>query len=219
MKLSSLFASILLISLLAPQVLMGAWYVKPSAEVPVRRGQGNDYKIIAVVNSGTEVRILEEQDDWARVRLASGKEGWILKRYLDDQPPLSQVVDGLRREKESLIQELEASKNQVEELTRANEQAQQELTGCMSQRDQARQELAALKKDTADVVRTKQQLSAARQQLKQDQERISELTIENSALKKNSTLMWFLAGAGVLLIGWIIGLITCRNKRRRNTLL
>ncbi len=75
MKPSSLFASILLSALLAPQVLLGAWYVKPSAEVPVRRGQGNDYKIIAVVNSGTEVRILEEKEDWARVRLASGKEG------------------------------------------------------------------------------------------------------------------------------------------------
>jgi hypothetical protein len=42
---------------------------------------------------------------------------------------------------------------------------------------------------------------------------------QNEDLRRKTALTWFLAGGGVLLAGWIIGLITCRSKKRRPSLL
>jgi N-acetylmuramoyl-L-alanine amidase len=39
---------------------------------PGRRG-----RILAVLKRGTRVEVLEEKDDWFRVRLEDGREGWI----------------------------------------------------------------------------------------------------------------------------------------------
>jgi len=41
---------------------------------------------------------------------------------------------------------------------------------------------------------------------------VRELTEENTDLNRNQSVRWFLAGAGVLLFGWLIGRIS-RKKR------
>ena len=94
-------------------VLAKTSYVKPSSEVVVRKGQGIKYKIVAVVKDGVSVKFLEEGDSYAKVRLANGKEGWMLKRFLSDEPPLEQVVASLRTEKEKMKRkEIEATGKQ-----------------------------------------------------------------------------------------------------------
>ncbi len=48
------------------------WYVKPSAEIPLRRGMASDYKIIAILQNGTQVSILEDKDPWVKVVTPKG---------------------------------------------------------------------------------------------------------------------------------------------------
>jgi len=206
-------------TLVYPDVTTAGWTVKPSAEVPLRRGMGSEYKIIAVLTDGTPVTILEEKEGWARVSLDNGKQGWILKRYLSDQPPLAEQVARLQEEKAQLEEQLAQTRQQVQALTMANGQSGRELTDCLAERDEIRASYAKLQRDTADVVKTKQELAQARTRIAADKKKISELGIENAALKKNSAMMWFLAGSGVLLLGWLIGLVSCRSKKRRNSLL
>ncbi len=42
-----------------------------------RAGPGTSAKIVAVLRKGTRVEVLEERDQWYRVKLADGREGWI----------------------------------------------------------------------------------------------------------------------------------------------
>ena len=218
---SAIQATLLLVLLL---VLVSAaaaetWFVKPSAEVPLRRGQGKDYKIVAVLQDGTPVELLETEDPWAMVRLESGKEGWILKRYLSSEPPLRRQLITLRKEKEALADRCGKAGQQLEELTRANAQTEKELTACLAARDKTQAAYQALRQDSADVLQTKRRLADALRQLKELKTRLSGLETENSVLKKNSRLKWFLAGGGVLLVGWLIGLVAGRSRRRRSSLL
>ncbi len=196
------------------------WYVKPSAEIPLRRGQGKEYKIIAVVSNGTPVKLIRENNGWARIRLASGKEGWLLKRYLTPNKPLKDLVTSLQQKNSQLQEKLGETKSRLDELTIAYHKTEQELTNCLAARDQVKADFLQLQQDTQDVISTKKELALARKQLEVLKKRLADLQLENTGLKKSSSLIWFLVGAGVLLLGWLIGLITGkRTKKRRSSLL
>ena len=223
MKLGSilLFCTLLLLPCMFSSTVSAAqWYVKPSAEVPVRRGQGTGYKIVAVIEDGTMVTLLEENKDWAKVQLKSGKEGWILKRYLSNEKPLKEQVAALSLTKTKLKEQLAATNGRLSELLQAHNKTEQELTDCMAERDTIKADYQRLQQDTADVILTKKKLVATEQQLKELTSRLTNLQLENTDLKKSSALIWFLIGAGVLLTGWCIGLLTGkRTKKRRSSLL
>lgn len=194
--------------------------MQPSAEVPLRRGQGNDYKIIAVINDGTQVTLLKKNNEWARIRLASGKEGWILKRYLNRDKPLQEQVAQLKQNNSALKEKLSQTDTRLNDLARAHHQTEQELTDCLAARDAAKADYIQLQQDTTNVVSTKKELALARRQLKDSNKHLADLQLENTGLKKSSSIIWFLAGSGVLLLGLLIGLITGkRTKKRRSSLL
>jgi len=78
-----------------------------------------EYKVIAMVKDGVSVEFLEEGETYARVRLANGKEGWMLKRFLSDEPPLKDVVASLQREKEKLVQTKTEVAQELKEVSSA----------------------------------------------------------------------------------------------------
>ena len=223
MKLRSIFLYcplLLLLCLCSSTMYAAQLYVKPSAEVPVRRGQGTEYKIVAVVADGTMVTLLEENEGWARVQLKSGKQGWILKRYLSSDKPLQDQVAALTQAKIQLKEQLTKTDGRLTELLQVHNKTEQELTDCMARRDTIKADYQRLQQDTADVVLTKKKLAETQQQLSELTNRMTDLQLENTGLKKSSALIWFLVGAGVLLTGWCIGLLTGkRTKKRRSSLL
>lgn len=50
--------------------------------VNVRQGPGMTYAVIAQVNAGTQVSVLEVQPQWLRVKLPTGQEGWIFAQFV-----------------------------------------------------------------------------------------------------------------------------------------
>jgi len=212
--------ALLFLFLLASTSQAATWYVKPSSEIPLRRGQGTGYKIVAVLRDGTPVTLLSDGNSWVRVRLQNGKEGWILKRYLSREKPCKEQIITLQESNAMLQQELTTTREELQQLKNQQNKTEQELTACIEERDKARADYARLEQDTKNVVATKNALQKAQQQLGQLKERMAALELENTGLKKSSAIMWFLTGSGVLLLGLIIGLICGkRNRRRRSTLL
>lgn len=61
-------------------------YVTDKWRLPLRSGPGTKYKILAIVESGQKLEVVKPGDDWSLVRLANGKEGYVLKRYMVSQP-------------------------------------------------------------------------------------------------------------------------------------
>ncbi len=210
----------LLLCCLSPDLFAAEWHVKPSTEVPVRRGQGTEYKIVTVVKSGTRVSLIEVDGDWANVRLVSGKEGWILKRYLSDEQPLQDQISDLQQNKVQLEEGLVETDARLTELIQVHGQTEQDLTVCMAERNSTNEDYQLLQQETADVVQTKKRLTATEKQLNEITNRLTELQLENTDLQKKTSLIWFLAGAGVLFTGLLIGFLSGkRNKKRSNSLL
>ena len=63
-------------------------YVTDQLSVTLRTGKGPQYSIVKVLSSGTRVRVLETDGEsgYSRVRAGDGSEGWMLSRYLMDEP-------------------------------------------------------------------------------------------------------------------------------------
>ena len=57
-------------------------YVTDQLKLTLRSGPSTEHKILAVVESGQKVEMLEPGEDWSKVRTANGKEGYVLARYL-----------------------------------------------------------------------------------------------------------------------------------------
>ena len=50
--------------------------------VNIRSGPGMKNKVIATVRMGDELELLGENGSWCNVRLSSGAEGWIYKKFV-----------------------------------------------------------------------------------------------------------------------------------------
>ncbi len=53
-------------------------YVTDRLKLTLRSGPSTEHKILAVVESGQKVEMLEPGEDWSMVRNANGKEGYVL---------------------------------------------------------------------------------------------------------------------------------------------
>jgi SH3 domain protein len=194
-------------------------YVKPSSEVVVRRGQGTEYKIIAMIKDGTSVEFLEEDEDFARIRLANGKEGWMLKRFLSLEPPLNEIVASLRSEKEEIQQRALETGQQLETVSAILTRTERERNSAINERNQIQASYQKLQQETANVVQIRNNLLKATGENKTLRQKLALLEQENDGLKTNYALKWFLAGGGVLLLGMAIGRITGKSRRRKSSLL
>jgi SH3 domain protein len=200
-------------------VLAKTSYVKPSSEVVVRKGQGIKYKIVAVVKDGVSVEFLEEGDSYAKVRLANGKEGWMLKRFLSDEPPLKQVVASLRTEKEKMKRKEIEVGQKLKEVSSTLARTETEFDAILAERDQIRTDYQNLQQDTANVVQTKNDLLKTVKENESLLQKLASVEQENNSLKKNTAIKWFLSGGGVLLVGMFIGMRSSKSRRRTTSLL
>jgi SH3 domain protein len=194
-------------------------YVRPSVEVPVRRGQGTEYKIIKLIRDGDRVELLVEGENWAKIRVASGAEGWMPKRFLSKQAPPVKQVEILQAENTRLKEQNNRLQARVEELQEVQSTTGGELSACIAERDEINTRFRSLQEDTADVMAIRNEADKVKQDMQKLQANLQNIQQQNEDLRRKTALTWFLAGGGVLLAGWIIGLITCRSKKRRPSLL
>jgi uncharacterized protein YgiM (DUF1202 family) len=98
-----------------------AW-VRGDVRLNVRTGPGTEFRIIEMLTTGDEVRVLERGTDWIRVTLAEGgEEGWIPEGYLQTEPPAALQLEEARAELARVRGELEAATSETSRLKETGE--------------------------------------------------------------------------------------------------
>ncbi len=183
-------------------------YVTDVLHVTIRSGPSVENKIIHRASTGDKFTVLEtNQDGWARVRLPGGGSGWMISRYLQAEKPAALKLKELDPQNQSLLV-------RVEELTKSNRQLTSELTSTRNQLESLTSEYERLKKESARYLELKAAHDKLKAEYQSQQARLQELSTEVESLRFGKNLKWFLAGAGVLLLGWLMGLALGRRKRR-----
>jgi SH3 domain protein len=205
-------------------------YVSDVLVITMREGKGNEYKIIKTFKTGTPLEIIEESGQYLKARSESGIEGWVLKQYVTKQTPKNEIIAGLekkidrlntkieqyKKDKESLQDELKTAKSEHNKMTR---DLTQNVSASKGKAEQTTRELKEItekynalfkeSKDVINLVKERDSLKASNSSL---QTKIDQLRKENDKLERSQMIWWFIAGGGVLLVGWIIGKIS-RQKR------
>jgi len=209
--------------LLLPSALLaleGKYYVVPKAELPIRSGQGTSYKILAIVKEGTSVEVLREDGPWANVRLADGKEGWILSRYLSREQSPRKQIKTLKDQVFLLKNKLSSAQTRLAKLNEQLKVCEAEKEGCMAQQSDITNKYNLLLTDSKNVTTLKAKYEKQLLEIDKLKNELAILKRENSQLKNDQNVKWFLAGSGVLIFGWLVGyLLGRRRKRRFSTLL
>lgn len=78
-------------------------YINDNMKITMRSGPATDRKIINLLSVGQKVDALKIKGDWTLVRLSSGKEGWVISRFLTDKAPKSIELKTLRQKHNELI--------------------------------------------------------------------------------------------------------------------
>ena len=219
LRLSGIVCVVLLV--LLPGATWAA-YVTDTFEITLRSGPSNGHKILAMLRSGQAVQVLEKNEaGWALVRVLDGpgkdKEGWVIARYLMERVPWEKQAAQLRHENTAIKSSLTDSDSQwlryqtrEKELTETLEKTSREL-------EALKKEYQALREGSADYLKLKEELDKTQAALAESQALAKRLTQENESLRFSQHVKWFVAGALVLLCGWLIGLAMGRQRRKKPT--
>ncbi|MFO7749392.1 MAG: TIGR04211 family SH3 domain-containing protein [Desulfobacteraceae bacterium] len=190
------------LAILAAAGFAETFYVGNVMKVTLRTGAGVKHKIVSILKSGESLEMLEYNNDWSRVRMDNGKEGWVLTRFLTEKVPLSYIVDKLKKENRQYSESIAELEKKNKALVRVNDR----LKGIEEAYNR-------LKKESAKFLALEKKYKKATSRFKEQQDRIREL--EKSL--GNEEIKWFLSGSGVLVAGVLLGL-SARKKKQSSLL-
>lgn len=195
-------------------------YVSDQISITLRRGPGTQYRILRSVTTGTALEVIEEEGDYLKVRTRDGLEGYVLKQYISAQLPRAQVIARLERELGQLRERQAEMTGQATEWGQEKKALQQQLAESQRALSREQESRAALERQyrvlqegASNVV----ELMEERDRLQEENSRygsdLERLRRENENLLRKAMIKWFLAGAGVLFGGWLLGK-SSRTKKR-----
>ncbi len=213
------FLTLLLLVCVASTALAETRYVSDRLEITLRTGTSTQYSIIRMLPSGMRLEVLERDADsgYTRVRTPDGTEGWVLARYLMEQPAARDrvAVATERAANASLrVTDLEA---QLEALSAERDALQAQRDGLESELAEVRSELERIRRVSASAVELDNANRELRTRVAASEQDGTLLRAEIAELKRNTQRDWFVAGAGVLLLGLVLGLVLPRIRWRRRS--
>ena len=205
---------IIFISFITP-VWAKSMYVTDSIKITFRNGPSIKHKILAILKSGEEVEVLEELNGWTKVRLKDGKEGYVLSHYLSPNIPKSFIINSLQNKVRYLQEQLQKLTQVKERLEASNSELKTNLELKERRLAKVEKEYNDLKSGSANYIETKQAKDQLETENKRLKVQLATLLKRNKKLEKKDDRLWFLSGAGVLLVGWVLGLILGRTQISR----
>ena len=224
---------VIILTITIKSVFADTRYVSDELIISVRDGQNQDDNVLGYIRTGTAVDVFEEKGRYLRIRTEDGLEGWVKTQYIISEKPNGRIIEDLRNEINDLNKKVESSKNgqgslsdkllvtkQIYEV-RIRE-LEQEVNINQKNTAKAKSELIELNKKYKKLLNNSENTDELIRKLKKSKKLDSKLKTEINNLKKDSQsplkssiIQPFLAGAGVFIVGFILGGLARRMKRSK----
>ncbi|MCG6918342.1 MAG: TIGR04211 family SH3 domain-containing protein [Deltaproteobacteria bacterium] len=186
-------------------------------EANLRSGTSQENRIIGMLRPGTKLTLTGEQDGWAEVTLEDGRTGWILKRYLSERPPWRETAEQLQKENEQLRTQLNKVRTEYQQIMQKSAEAQRQMDSQQAEFESVQREYDELKKSSTNYLNLKMAYENLQNEARQSKAKLDEVEKAYGKLRTSRAIRWFLSGAGVLMLGWIVGSSMARIRRRRSS--
>lgn len=196
-------------------------YVYDIIKITVRTGPGINHKIVAMIKSGERVEMLkteEPEKEWTLVRTANGKEGWVLSRFLKSKEPDGLILERLEKKHNVLKNQAMSLIEENKVYKKENKKLNSELKTNKEISNKIKSSYETLKKESAEFLELKSNYEKTSSKLIEQTKKAKKLEEELTNLLLYQNIKWFLSGAGVLLLGFVIGFSTKRQRRRSSLL-
>lgn len=192
-------------------------YVSDTLQIPLRRGAGNEYRIIRMLNAGSPIKVLTSEGNWVRIQYKhndSVEVGWIDKIAVQNQPPASMLLEEEKKRYSRLENRYKSMEEEFQELKKQSTDNSQIAQNLNQENFELNKELEHIKSISSKALA----LDAEAEEMKKT---IKTLEADNLVMKQQLSQaedavqrQWFLTGAGVLLIGLILGRFFRVPKKR-----
>jgi len=198
-------------------VMAETWYVTDALEITLRTGPQLDRKITAMLKSGQPMEMVEAGEEWSLVRMPSGREGYVLNRFIKTEIPLKLRLAKLQQKYDNLAEGAAEPLKKIQTLNGENTRLRFSLEQAQKDLKALQKSYAELRETTADARRIKKEREQLAGELAAQTRQTRSLKTALATADKKSTQWWFIAGAGVLLFGFIVG-FAVRPRRKRSSL-
>jgi SH3 domain protein len=194
-------------------------WVSDQFEVMLRTGPSTSNAIERMLPSGTSLEVLEVDGDagYSRVRTSAGTEGWVLTRYLMNEPSAREQLATLTQRLTSANSQGSSLTSQLDAVQGEYDAASRQIATLEREKGRLEQELAEIKRTAANVLAIDEQNKSLREQLANAEIQAATLEQQNRELTGQTTRYWFMTGALVLIVGMILGIWLPRIRWQRRS--
>ncbi len=194
-------------------------YISDKIKIYARSGAGTEFKLIAPLSTGHKVTLLgKNRDGWVNIDYGKDRQGWIQKRFLTTVEPAAKRLVKANAKIKQLEQ---SSKTKIVSLTATNKEYRKgntdllrEVKGLRSKLQKVEKEYKTLREESATFLKLQTEHKSLLSENLGRQEREAAILEECELLKTAYRIKWFLAGGGILLIGFFIGLLMQAFRHR-----
>ncbi len=194
-------------------------YVTDQLEITLRSGQSTKHQILRMLKSGTPLEVLEvdKESGYTRVRTPDGKEGWVITRYLDSVPSARERLAAAQQRLATLKMDNSRLNKTVQQLNGEKAELEHRLGRLQRDHKRLQQELDRIRKTSASALAIDKENKELKNRLRKLEQEHQVVLQENEDLRDRRDREWFMAGAGVILLGMGIGLIIPKIRWRRKS--
>jgi len=205
--------------MLAGNAVAETRYVSDTLEITMRSGKGTNFGITRMLRSGTPLEVLEvdKKSGYTKVRTKTGKEGWVLSRFLMNGRAARERL--ATAEKDLAELELENRKLTTAMATMTEEKSglEKSLQELEGQSRGVNQELSEIKRTASSALAIDSENKELKGRMVSLERQLQTVQQENEALKDRTARDWFMVGAAVVLLGIIVGLIIPKIRFRKKS--
>lgn len=204
--------------LFSTAVLAETKYINDKMKITLRTGPAKDRKITALLGIGQKVEVLKPGEEWTQVRLNNGKEGWVVSRFLTSKIPSSIELETLKNKHQALLAQDALLLEENKALKVDNKAFSNELAATKKRLQTLNSSYETLKTASTEFLDLQSKYKKMSAKLAEQTQKADKYEEDLTKLLWNKNIKWFLSGAGVLILGFIIG-FSAKRQRRRSTLL
>lgn len=215
LKLILLFIGIF--CLLKPLAAEETRYITDEFEVTLRSGTSTSNSIVRMLKSGEAVTVLEEDlaSKYSLVETADNRKGYILSRFLVEEPSARQSLQELQTRFEKSQADTNSQKTEMGQLKTMLKQEKSDNLALKNALRASEQELSEVRNAAQNILSIQDENKRMKTQIEQQRLDQIQLSEENSSLKDTTQIDWFMRGSAVSLIAFVIGILVTRIRWKK----